>query len=155
MSGEGIGEARAYLQGLFPSATGDYFECTPQEGAKAFLHGFAVAGAAIRYRAMHHDTVEDIVALDIALRRNDTAWEEHLPADVSAPILHKLYYGHFFCHVFHQDYILAKGHDPVALEHRMWDLLDARGAGPVQLRQPRHRPDLQIRLLGRGGLIMR
>ncbi|HTR64428.1 MAG TPA: D-lactate dehydrogenase [Terriglobales bacterium] len=127
-SGEGIAEACAYLQSLFPSAGGDYFECTPQEGAKAFLHRFAVAGAAIRYRAMHRDTVEDIVALDIALRRNDTAWEEHLPEDVSAPILHKLYYGHFFCHVFHQDYIVAKGHDPMAIEHKMWKLLDARGA---------------------------
>jgi len=68
------------------------------------------------------------VALDIALRRDDTQWEEHLPADMAAPIALKLYYGHFFCHVFHQDYIIAKGHDPVELEHRMWALLDARGA---------------------------
>jgi len=128
MSGPGIAEARSWLAGHFPSGVGDYFECTPQEGAKAFLHRFAVAGAAIRYRAIHRDTVEDIVALDVALRRDDTQWEEHLPAEVEAPILHKLYYGHFFCHVFHQDYIIAKGHDPVAIEHRMWDLLDARGA---------------------------
>jgi D-lactate dehydrogenase len=128
MSGAGIAEARNWLTQNFRAAGGDFFECTPQEGAKAFLHRFAVAGAANRYRAMHRGTVEDIVALDIALRRDDTAWEEHLPDDVAAPILLKLYYGHFFCHVFHQDYIVAKGHDPVALEHRMWALLDARGA---------------------------
>lgn len=24
-----------------------------------------------------------------------------------------------FCHVFHQDYIVRKGNDPFALEHRM------------------------------------
>lgn len=128
MSGAGIAEARNWLAAKFPSPSGDYFECTPAEGAKAFLQRFAVAGAANRYRAMHRDTVEDMVALDIALRRDDPEWEEHLPADVAAPILIKLYYGHFFCHVFHQDYIIAKGHDPVALEHRMWALLDARGA---------------------------
>jgi D-lactate dehydrogenase len=58
----------------------------------------------------------------------DEAWFEKLPPDIEAPILHKLYYGHFFCHVFHQDYIVAKGHDTQALEERMWELLDARGA---------------------------
>jgi D-lactate dehydrogenase len=47
---------------------------------------------------------------------------------VSKPILHKLYYGHFFCHVFHQDCIVRKGHDTFEIEHRMWQLLDARGA---------------------------
>lgn len=128
MSGEGIAEARAWLEQNFPGPTGDFFECTDAEGAKAFLHRFAVAGAAVRYRAMHRDIVQDIVALDIALRRDDTEWEEHLPEDVAAPIALKLYYGHFFCHVFHQDYIVAKGHDPVKIEHRMWALLDARGA---------------------------
>jgi D-lactate dehydrogenase len=128
MAGPGIAEAQDWLARHFPSSTGDYFACTPQEGAKAFLHRFAVAGAAVRYRAIHRQEVEDIVALDIALRRNDTQWQEHLPAEVEAPILHKLYYGHFFCHVFHQDYIVAKGHDPLAVEHAMWALLDARGA---------------------------
>jgi D-lactate dehydrogenase len=39
-----------------------------------------------------------------------------------------MYYGHFFCHVFHQDYIVRKGVDPLALEHAMWALLDQRGA---------------------------
>ena len=30
--------------------------------------------------------------------------------------------------MFHQDYIVRKGHDTMELEHRMWALLDARGA---------------------------
>ncbi|WVM91181.1 hypothetical protein ULG90_13270 [Halopseudomonas pachastrellae] len=34
-------------------------------------------------------------------------------------MVHKLYYGHFFCHVFHQDYIVRKGVDPLAMEHRI------------------------------------
>lgn len=128
MSGDGITEARAYLSTLFPSATGDMFECTPDEGTKAFLHRFAAAGAAIRYRALHADEVADIVALDVALKRSDRDFVETLPDDVNDAIIHKLYYGHFFCHVFHRDYIVRKGHDPIALEHRMWELLDARGA---------------------------
>jgi D-lactate dehydrogenase (quinone) len=128
MAGDGIEEARAYLKTIFPSAQGDFFECTPQEGAKAFLHRFAAAGAAIRYRAIHRREVEDIVALDLALPRNGTEWVEHLPESISSRLAHKLYYGHFFCQVFHQDYIVKKGHDTTEVEHAMWKILDGRGA---------------------------
>ncbi len=128
MGGAGIAEARAYLGGLFPSATGGMFECTAEEGKAAFLHRFAVAGAAVRYRAVHPREVEDIVALDIALRRDDRDWVERLPPEIDAQIEKKLYYGHFFCHVFHQDYVAKKGVDTLALEHAMWKLLDERGA---------------------------
>lgn len=110
------------------SRDGDYFHCTDDEGRKAFLHRFAIAGAAIRYRDSHKSEVEDIVALDIALRRNDREWLESLPSELEGQIIHKLYYGHFLCHVFHQDYIVKKGVDPMAMEHAMWKLLDQRGA---------------------------
>ena len=128
MAGSGIDEARRFLNSIFPSARGAFFECTTDEGEKAFLLRFAAAGAAIRYRAIHRREVEDIVALDVALKRNDPNWFETLPDDVAKPIIHKLYYGHFFCHVFHQDYIVRKGHNTLELEHRMWKLLDGRGA---------------------------
>ncbi len=120
---------RSFLTQHFgASSTGGWFECDAEEGRKAFLHRFAIAGAAIRYRAVHRAEVEDIVALDVALRRNDREWVEQVPADVERDTVHKLYYGHFFCHVFHQDYIVKKGVDPLAMEHRMWALLDARRA---------------------------
>ena len=61
VAGPDIEETRRHLASVFPSAGGDFFECTPEEGAKAFLHRFAAAGAAVRYRAMHRDEVEDIV----------------------------------------------------------------------------------------------
>ncbi|MBB6122998.1 D-lactate dehydrogenase [Sphingobium subterraneum] len=128
MSGDGIAEARAYLQARYPNSDGDVFECTGTEATKAFLHRFAVAGAAVRYRAVHNREVEDIVAIDVALRRNDRDWFETLPEEIDRHIIRKLYYGHFFCHVFHQDYIVAKGVDPVALEHAMLGILDERGA---------------------------
>ncbi len=128
MGGDGIEAARSYFSEMFPSANGDVFECTPDEARQAFLHRFVTAGAAIRYRAIHSQEVEDIVALDIALRRNDQDWFEKLPDAIEATILHKLYYGHFFCYVFHQDYVVKKGSDPLAIEHAMWALLDDRGA---------------------------
>jgi D-lactate dehydrogenase len=128
MAGKGVDEARRYLSSIFPSPKSAFFECTEEEGTKAFLHRFAAAGAAVRYRAIHRSDVEDIVAIDVALRRNDPDWVETLPEEVAKPIALKLYYGHFFCHVFHQDYIVKKGHDTHALECRMWQLLDMRGA---------------------------
>ncbi len=128
MAEDGIEEARAYLGTIFPSARGSFFECTPGEGAKAFLHRFAAAGAAVRYRAIHGREVEDIVALDIALPRNGTSWFERLPESITSRLLYKLYYGHFFCQVFHQDYIVKQGYDPMEIEHAMLKILDARGA---------------------------
>lgn len=128
MGGDGIEEARAYLKDRYPNGDGDFFECSEVEAAKAFLHRFAVAGAAVRYRAVHSREVEDIIALDVALRRNDRDWFETLPPAINQYVIKKLYYGHFLCHVFHQDYIVVKGADPVAIEHEMHEILDRRGA---------------------------
>ena len=128
MGGSGVEEARNFLQNYFNGKTGAFFECNPQEAQAAMLHRFAVASAAVRYRAVHGSEVEDIVALDIALRRDDRDWFERLPSEIDQKISHKLYYGHFMCHVFHQDYIVRKGNDCMALEHQMLGLLDQRGA---------------------------
>ena len=129
MGGDGVQEARDYLTSYFKEGSkGAFFECNAVETQAAMLHRFAVASAAIRYRAIHEKEVEDIVALDIALRRNDREWFETLPPEIDQKISHKLYYGHFMCHVFHQDYIVKKGHDCMELEHQMLELLDKRGA---------------------------
>ncbi|AHF77327.1 D-lactate dehydrogenase [Sodalis praecaptivus] len=128
VSAEGVSEAQDFLSGFFAEHEGAFFPCTEEEGKKAFLHRFAAAGAAVRYRAVHARQVEDIVALDIALRRNDDEWFEQLPPALDQQMIHKLYYGHFLCHVFHQDYIIKKGRDCLTLEHSLWQGLDARGA---------------------------
>lgn len=128
-AGAGIAETRDFLKDFFANAAkGAFFECDAAEAKKAFLHRFAAAAAAVRYRALHAKDVEDIIALDIALKRNETDWVERLPADIDQKISRKLYYGHFFCHVFHQDYIVKKGYDCREIEHRMCHLLDQKGA---------------------------
>lgn len=129
VSGDQRAETRALLARLFPGdAMGDHRDCSASDSAKAFLHRFVVAGAAVRYRAVHGGEVADIVALDVALPRNAQAWVEDLPLALADQVIHTLYYGHFFCHVFHQDYIVRRGNDPLAFEHALWALLDARGA---------------------------
>ena len=129
MGGKGVDEARAYLQKEFADSTkGAYIECDAKLAQAAMLLRFAVASAAIRYRSVHEDEVEDIVALDIALRRNDEDWFEKLPPELDAKILYKLYYGHFMCHVFHQDYAIKKGYNCEEIEEEMLKILDTRGA---------------------------
>lgn len=130
MSDGGIEEASALLSKLFnvEKLDGDYITCDDEEASKAFLLRFAAAGAAVRYQMMHHDQVGEILALDIALRRNDEFWVEELPEHIAKHIEKPLYYGHFFCHVFHQDYILKKGSDAKKVKADMLALLDSRGA---------------------------
>ncbi len=72
--------------------------------------------------------MEGILSLDIALKRNDDDWFEQLPPELDTQIGKKIYYGHFLCHVLHQDYAVKKGCDPSALKQAMLKILDARGA---------------------------
>ncbi len=128
MKNEGIAEAAEWLPTFLKDRDGDAFECTPREAKIAGLHRFAAAGAAVRYMALHGNEVEDIIALDVALRRNDQDWLETLPPEIEGQLVHKLYYGHFMCHVMHQDYVVKKGADPKALKAAMLELFDTRGA---------------------------
>lgn len=128
MSDEGIEEAERYLDEWSQQQGADYFACSADEGKKALLHRFAAAGAAIRYETIHSKDVEDILALDIALRRNDPDWVEKLPKEISEQLVMGLYYGHFMCHVFHQDYIFKKGADTKKIKAQMLELLSQKGA---------------------------
>ena len=128
MSGEGIAEAQQHLSTFFSQHSGEFFQCNSEESAAAVLHRFAAAGAAMRYQSLYQQQVGDLLSLDIALRRNDLDWLEVLPAEIDDKIALKLYYGHFFCHVFHQDYIVKKGVDAKQLKQQMLTLLDSRAA---------------------------
>lgn len=123
-----IAETRNYLASIFPSATGSFVECNEIEGKAAFLNRFTVGSAVVRYRAVHRRTVEDIVALDVALPRDTLDWFETLPRAISDKMMLKIYVGHFLCHVMHQEYLVKKGVDCAALEHELCALLDARNA---------------------------
>lgn len=123
-----LSATRAILAKSFPSASGDLFECTADEAAKASLHRFVTAGAAVRYRAVHRAAVSGIVALDVALPRNATAWFAPTPAALEGQVVAALRYGHFLCHVFHRDYLVARGANPDAVKAALLATLDAEGA---------------------------
>lgn len=126
MQDAGIEAMRAYIAALEEPDLA-VFECDAGEARKAFNLRFAAAGAAIRYRNVRRGA-GDLVALDVALRRNDQDWFERLPQALQSQCEAALYYGHFFCHVFHQDYLLRAGVDSMAFEHALLALQTERGA---------------------------
>ena len=128
MSNDGVDEARAYLTQFFKENDGDFFECTEDEADKAILHRFVAGGAIGRYHVMHSKEVGAMMTIDVALRRNDPDWFEVLPEDIDDQIDTKLYYGHLFCHVMHQNYVLKKGTDAKALKNKILETFDARSA---------------------------
>jgi D-lactate dehydrogenase len=129
LSNDSIEQGRQILTDYFVSSnTGNFFECTPDEAKKAYLHRFAAAGAAIRYQTIHDKEVGDILALDIALKRNEQNWVESFGPEIEQHLEKKLYYGHFLCYVFHQDYILKKGACAIEVKSLMLSQLDQRGA---------------------------
>ncbi|WP_425409348.1 D-lactate dehydrogenase [Hyphococcus sp.] len=128
VSDEAIDECESYLADCATSSELQYLGCSPSQGKKVMLHRFVTAGAAMRYAAVHSDRTNGVTAIDTALPRNAWQWVEELPEALKNQTEKILYYGHFLCHVFHQDYILKKGVDSHAFEQEVLRLLDARGA---------------------------
>ncbi len=128
MSNEGVDEAKQYFDNFFASNEGSYFECTEDEGNKAILHRFVAGGAIGRNQLMKSKDLGSIMTIDVAFPRNEKDWFETLPPELDELIAVKLYYGHLFCHVMHQNYILKKGVDAKAVKEKILATFDARGA---------------------------
>lgn len=123
-------ESEAMLKAFFAEDgnSGDFFICTADEAKSATLNRFGAASAANRYAAMKRKELGELIPIDVALRRDDWDWLEVLPQHIADQLDTAAYYGHFFCHVMHQDYVAKKGVDPHKLHDDIQELLEARGA---------------------------
>ena len=128
MSDNGIDEAREYFDQFFRINEGDFFECNKKEGKKASLHRFVSASAIGRYHALKNKEVGGMMSLDVAFPRNEKKWFEELTTEIDNQIEKKFYYGHLFCHVQHQNYILKKGVDAENLKKQLLESYNKRGA---------------------------
>ena len=128
-SDEGICEMQNYLQKNWSNDhNSGFFMCTTDEGDKALMHRFAAGGASGRYQMINSNEVESILALDVALRRNDGDWLDNLPNEISDNIVYSLHYGHFLCNVFHKNYLFKKGTDKEKMRTMILELLNNKGA---------------------------
>lgn len=128
MSDEGVDEAREFFSEFFKENEGSYFECDDKEAKKAILHRFVSASAIGRYHAINSKKLGQMMTMDIAFPRNEKDWFEKLPLEIEELLDTKLYYGHLFCHVLHQNYVVKKGVDAKALKEKLLKTFDARGA---------------------------
>jgi D-lactate dehydrogenase len=128
MSDDGISEARDYFANIFESNDGDFFECNDFESKKASLHRFVSASAIGRYHILNSKDHGEMMSLDIAFPRNEKNWFEKLPKEIDDMLEMKLYYGHLFCHVLHQNYIVKKDVDAEKLKNLLLKTYDKRGA---------------------------
>ena len=128
MSDAGIEEARTYFNGFFNENEGGFFECSEKEGNKAILHRFTAASAFGRYAVLNASKIGGTMSMDIAFPRNEKQWFETLPKEIDDMLDMKLYYGHLFCNVLHQNYIVKKGVDTKHLKRELLKYYDSRGA---------------------------
>ena len=128
MSDGGIEEAKKYFDKFFKNNEGDYFICNDYEAKKASLHRFVSASAIGRYHILNSKNHGKMMSLDIAFPRNEKNWFEKLPKEIDEMLEMKLYYGHLFCHVLHQNYIVKKGIDEEKLKEKLLKIYDKRGA---------------------------
>ena len=128
MSDGGIEEAKKYFDKFFKNNEGDYFICNDYEAKKASLHRFVSASAIGRYHILNSKNHGQMMSLDIAFPRNEKNWFEKLPKEIDEMFEMKLYYGHLFCHVLHQNYIVKKGIDGEKLKEKLLKIYDKRGA---------------------------
>ena len=128
MSDDGIEEANIFFKKFFKENDGSFFVCTKKEAKKALLHRFVAASAIGRFHALNHNNLGDMMSMDIAFPRNEKNWFEKLPKRLNDVFEMKLYYGHLFCHVLHQNYILKKGSDAKSIKKELLDIYDSRGA---------------------------
>ena len=128
MSDDGIEEAQKYFNEFFKYNDGDFFICNDYEAKKASLHRFVSASAIGRYHILNSKSHGEMMSLDIAFPRNEKNWFEKLPKEIDEMLEMKLYYGHLFCHVLHQNYIVKKGVDGEKLKEKLLKIYDKRGA---------------------------
>lgn len=120
----------AFLTSFFaePGRGGSFFLCSDDEARSAMLHRFGAASAMTRFYNMYRRKAAGLITFDVALRRDDEDWLEVLPPEIADQLVASSYYGHFFCHVLHQDHVAKRGVDPVLLKKQMSALLEQRGA---------------------------
>lgn len=128
VSQQSVAETEAILTALVGGGQGGWFRCSHDEGERAFLNRFVAGMAATRYRIIHQKDIAGMFSLDVALRRNDDEWYALVPRDIAEKLQTQFHCAHFFCHVFHETYVVRKGIDIAALKARTLEHLGSRGA---------------------------
>ena len=144
VKGSGLEETQRLLEKLRQQKAISYCRCNEKEVKRTYLVRFAAAGAAIQFANIHSKKCAGLIALDIALPRNCQQWFEKLPESLRNKIEYTFYYGHFICHLFHQDDIVKSAYKVDDVKRELLSFMESRGAeypaehnvGPISYAKP-------------------
>jgi len=104
---DNIAPAATYLRAHTQQYPCQLHCCTGEESEQLLVFRSAATAAMFRYHNLHSAEYGALISTDIALPRNAVDWDEQLPPALQQQVKKTFYLGHFFCHVMHQDYLLA------------------------------------------------
>ena len=102
--------------------------CSAKESKKLTLNRFVFAGASARCANISRDANPDLLPFDVALRRNDDNWFNDIALEAKKDVLKTLTVGHFFCLVFHREYVIKKGINNNIVKDKVLKWFDEIGA---------------------------
>ena len=70
----------------------------------------------------------DLLPFDVALKRNDDNWFHDIALDAKNDVLKTLTVGHFFCLVFHREYVIKKSINNNIVKDKVLKWFDEIGA---------------------------
>ena len=77
---------------------------------------------------MSKEANPELLPLDVALKRNDENWYNDISIDSRKDIFKTLTVAHFFCLVFHREYLVKKGKDNNKVKNKLLSWFDKIGA---------------------------
>ena len=103
-------------------------KCSTKESKKLTLNRFVFAGASARCANISRNANPDLLPFDVALKRNDDNWFHDIALDAKKDVLKTLTVGHFFCLVFHREYVIKKGINNNTVKNKILRWFDEIGA---------------------------
>lgn len=123
----GIDAFESWLNQFLQQHDGVYQRCSQQHGEQLLTFRFAATAAMFRYHSLHHKQYGELISTDIALPRNANDWDEQLTPELKSQVKTTFYLGHFFCYVFHQDYLLYPNVDAEQAKAQLLTFYDNKG----------------------------
>ncbi len=102
--------------------------CNTKESKKLTLNRFVFAGASARCANITRIANPELLPFDVALKRNDDNWFHDIAVDAKKDVLKTLTVGHFFCLVFHREYVIKKGINNNTVKDKILRWFDEIGA---------------------------
>ena len=116
------------INNIFNKSYNNQKFCNSREAKKIILNRFVFAGATARFATLDKKSNSEILALDVAHRRNQEDWDEILPKEIDNKISASFHVAHFFCNVFHREYSVKKDYKNSEVKEMLLKRLQRMGA---------------------------